>query len=252
MVGAGLEVFSLRLERRGVQVEDRPLPAGVEQILWSGGRRPARLLDSPVFLRDLRRIIRDVKPDILQAGPIQTCSLLAALSGFHPLVSISWGSDLLRDAKRNRLWRLATRIALMRTTVLVGDCQAVSRSAQELGFPVERIVLFPWGVDLEHFSPGSAANFRKRKGWEDCFVLLSSRSWEPLYGVDTLVSAFARAAQKESRLRLLLLGAGSQAGHLRQILIQHDVLDQVVDRVLLVRLDDDVPPTGGRTPLGTP
>ncbi len=33
----GHQVFSLRLERRGVQLEDRPLPPDVEQLAWAGG-----------------------------------------------------------------------------------------------------------------------------------------------------------------------------------------------------------------------
>ncbi|NPV86534.1 MAG: glycosyltransferase family 4 protein [Anaerolineae bacterium] len=227
MVAAGLQVYCLRLERRGNQMEDRPLPAGVEQIRWRGGQRPARLVDAPFLLHQLQRIIRQVRPDILHAGPVQTCAFLAALSGFRPLVTLSWGSDLLRDADRNVWWRLATRLTLMRTTVLLGDCQAVSRRAQQMGYPAEQIVLFPWGVDLTHFSPGSGAEFRQRIGWQDSFVLLSLRAWEPLYGVDLLVTAFARAAQKEDRLRLFLLGSGSQAGLLRQILMQYGVLDRV-------------------------
>jgi len=227
MVAAGLDVKALRLERRNLQTEDRPLPQGVEQVLWSGGKRAARLIDGVDLLFSLQRVIRKIRPDVVHAGPIQSCALLAALSGFHPLLSMSWGSDLLRDAGRNRFWRWATRITLARTAVLVGDCEAVSLSAQAYGFGRERIVLFPWGVDLDHFSPGPAQDFRQELGWEDAFVILSSRSWEPVYGVDILVNAFSRAAHKNDRLRMLLLGSGSQEGRLRDTLMRYDVVDRV-------------------------
>lgn len=220
-------IFSLRLERRGRQLEDRPLPPQVEQVQWNGGLRPVRLIEAPALLTDLKRVIQRVQPDVIHAGPIQSAALLAALSRFNPLVSMSWGSDLLMDADRDWSMRFATRYTLSRTTVLVGDCEAVRNKAGEFGFPAERVVLFPWGVDLQRFSPGEPSGLRSRLGWEDAFVILSLRSWEPLYGVDVVVKAFCQAATQEPRLRLLLLGGGSQATPLRQTLARHGLLDRV-------------------------
>lgn len=224
------EVYFLRLERRGRQLEDRPLPNGVTQIPWVGGQAPASLSALPALLTGLRRVIAEVQPDLIHAGPVQSAALLAAAVGFRPLVAMSWGSDLLLDAAKSRWLGWAARFTLDRTTVLVGDCDAVRRKAVEIGFPSERVVLFPWGVDLDHFSPGepSPDSPRVRQGWQDSFVVLSLRSWEPLYGVDVLVRGFALAAQQEPRLRLMLFGGGSQAGLLRQILAEHQVLDRVV------------------------
>ncbi len=222
---SGHEVFSLRLERRGMQREDRPLPPGVEQITWGGGLKPAELRDYPRLQAELRKIIQRVKPDVIHAGPIQSAALLAALTGFRPLVSMSWGSDLLMDAEQ---MKFRTRYTLRHSTVLVGDCQAVADKASEFGFPAERVVLFPWGVDLQHFAPGDDAYQRSELGWEDAFTLLCLRSWEPLYGVEVVARAFARAAQQLPELRLFLLGGGSQAPLLRQVLMQAGVIERVV------------------------
>jgi len=230
-----LEIFSLRLERRGLQREDRPFPPEVRQILWKGGTRPITWRNFPTLLLDLRRVIDHEKFDLIHAGPIQSAAFLAALSGFRPLVSMSWGSDLLKDADRNWWLRWVTRFTLQRTSVLIGDCQAVARKAMAFGYPEERIVLFPWGVDLEQFSPPQNPSMQvqdspafqqvAREGQR--FVLLSVRSWEPVYGVDLVVKAFALAAQQIDGLHLVLLGGGSQAGYIRQILLQHDLMDQV-------------------------
>ncbi len=172
-------------------------------------------------------MIRQVRPDLVHAGPLQTSAFLAAATGFEPLVSMSWGSDLLRDADRNRWWRWATRYTLDHSAVLVGDCQAVQRKAMSFGFPGEKIVVFPWGVDLKRFSPGPTPELRARLGWQEAFVLLSLRSWEPVYGVDVLVQAFIQAARHIPELRLLLLGTGSLAPRLRQALDQGGVMDRV-------------------------
>jgi L-malate glycosyltransferase len=222
----GYQVYSLRLERRGVQREERSLPPEVEQIPWRGGQRPARRSDALALVTDLKRVLRQVKPDLVHAGSLQSAALVTALAGFRPLVSMSWGSDILVDADRSPAWRWATRFTLGRSAVLVGDCQAVRQKALQFGFPGERIVLFPWGVDLARFSPSGVGDLDLRCA--GTFTLLSLRSWEPIYGVDVVVKAFIEAAGQVPNLRLFLLGSGSQAAVLRQLVEHSGVQDRVI------------------------
>jgi L-malate glycosyltransferase len=225
---SGHTIYYLQLERRGHVLEDRPLPAEVEIMHWAGGQAPARLTDGPRLLIDLRRVIRRLQPDILHAGPIQRSAFLAALAGFQPLVSMSWGYDLLHDAGHNLAWGWATRFTLQHSAAMVGDCETIRQLAVSYGMPEDRIVTFPWGVDLEHFTPGdrwmetSQALLEAGKP----FTLLSTRSWEPIYGVETIAQAFALVAPQRPELRLVMLGNGSQAGLLRQIFSRNGLLDE--------------------------
>jgi glycosyltransferase involved in cell wall biosynthesis len=227
-------VAYLRLERGGHQLEDRPLPPKVEMIPWAGGSQPADFWDGPQLLLDLKRVIREFKPDLIQSGPLQRSAFLVALSGFEPLVSMSWGYDLLRDVSRSFLWRWATRYTLRHSAALVGDCDTIRQKAISYGMDSERIITFPWGVDLRKFSPFSgsggkkAPSLRDRLGWtEDIFVLLSTRGWEPIYGVDLIARSFARVAHQYRELRLLMLGNGSQASQLKEIFLREGVLEKV-------------------------
>ena len=221
----GHEVHFLRLERRKTQFEDRPIPPQIHQVRWYGGRKPFAWRDAPVLLMDLRRILRQLQPDLVHAGPVQSAAFLAALAGVQPLVTMSWGSDLLVDAD---LMPKRTRLTLNRSSLLFADCQAVRNKAAEFGFPAERTILFPWGVDLDQFSPNANPERSRELSWgEDAFVLLSVRSWETIYGVDVLVRGFARAAERAPGLRLFLLADGSQAGIIRQILSQHKMMERV-------------------------
>jgi glycosyltransferase involved in cell wall biosynthesis len=122
--------------------------------------------------------------------------------------------------------------------VLVGDCKAVRDSALAYGLPDERIFTFPWGIDLDRFSPAPPAvdagqsesiiqNLRSRLGWQDAFVALSLRSWDPVYGIDVLLRGFARAAQEFPALRMLMMGGGSQAGMVHQMIQDHNLADRV-------------------------
>lgn len=222
---SGCEALFLR-RRAGEVLESRPLPEGVVQLppLDPDGGRRRRLGVS--LLDDLRRVLRETQPDLVHAGPLQPCAWLVARAGFRSLVSMSWGSDLMRDG-RFGLGRWQAAGALQRTSAFLGDCQAVRQRAVELGMDEARTVIFPWGVDLDLFRPGPTTRARVRLGWEGKLVLLCVRSWEPGYGVDTVVEAFLRAARVEPDLRLVLAGDGS----LRPQLIDRIEASGQADRV---------------------
>jgi glycosyltransferase involved in cell wall biosynthesis len=176
--------------------------------------------------RSLKQILDEIQPDLVHAGPIQSGAYLAAQCDWHPLVSMSWGSDLLVDAEGGEGRELAA-YALKRSDVLVCDCETVRQAAVELGMPDNHIVVFPWGVDLERFSPGQEGELREELGWQDALILLSTRAWEPIYGVDVIVKAFIQASRKEPSLRLVMLSEGSLRTSLLAELEGAGVLDLV-------------------------
>jgi glycosyltransferase involved in cell wall biosynthesis len=209
---SGYEVFLLRLEGGDLQERGIDLPGGVTEIEWAGGTRPFQLWNTAGLRRSLMQVCSEIKPDLVHAGPLPDCAFITALSGIRPLVSMSWGFDLLMDVDQSRLIKWQARYALSHSSVLLVDCQASANKAHELGFPSEKIVIFPWGVDLKHFLPGDGSALRAKLGWKDNFVILCNRSWEPRYGVDLVIRAFLDAHEKSPNLRLLLVGDGSQAG----------------------------------------
>jgi glycosyltransferase involved in cell wall biosynthesis len=215
------DVFYVRLQRGARQTEDRPVPSNIEQVLWKGGQAVFHWRDLPRLTLDFRRLTREIKPDLIHAGPIQTCGLLAALTGFRPLLTMSWGFDLMQDAERNAWWRYVTRYTLARSTFFTSDCETTRQKAIAYGMNPNHTIVFPWGVDLERFTPAVT-----RHSSPD-FTLFSNRSWEPLYGVDVLARAFVKAARQRPELRLMLLGGGSQGNLLRQILTDGGVMERV-------------------------
>ena len=221
---SGNEIFYLRLEQGDRQTEIRPVPDQVEQVSWSGGRSPARLVDGPRLVLELNQILSKIKPDILHAGPIQTCGLLAALSGFHPLLIMSWGFDLLKDIDRGPEWRWASRYTLRHADWFTSDCETTRQIALQLGVPAGRTTVFPWGVDLDHFTPQPRPD---APGRSSGFTLFCNRSWEPNYGVDVLAQAFVQVANQRTDIRLRLLGGGSQADKLQKIFTSAGVADRV-------------------------
>jgi len=205
---ADYQVRFLRLERAGSNLDQRALPPGVTEIEWSGGQTPFDWQQADKLQSELKTILDVEQADILHAGPLNTASVLAARSGFHPLVQMSWGSDILRFAEDNQDERARVQESLNAADALIGDCQAVRQAAVNMGMLDEAIVAFPWGIDIDRFSPGEAS-LRSALGWNNDFVMLHTRALESDYGVASVIEGFIQTAQKEPRLRLILAGDGS-------------------------------------------
>jgi L-malate glycosyltransferase len=229
------EIFYIRLEANQRQVEDRPVPENVQQIIWAGGQREFRWSDLPRLVIDFRRVVKRLKPDIVHAGPIQTCAFIAVLSGFRPVLTKSWGYDLVRDADSSRWMQWVTRYTLKRSAFFTSDAHVTRDKAVAFGVNPENIVVFPWGVNIERFHPKkeerektkAGENRRSKIGNRKSFTLFCNRTWEPIYGIDVLAKAFVKVAQTNPDVNLIFLGGGSQGAKIRQILMNGGVMDRV-------------------------
>jgi glycosyltransferase involved in cell wall biosynthesis len=206
------------------RLDERPLPAQVDTLRWTPDlREPATSADWIEREQRLRTILSDVSPDVVIAGPVQSGAYLAALAGASPLVTVSWGTDMLVDADRNAQLRMATSYTLDRSDAVFGDCRAVREAVKRhAGMPDECIVTFPWGIDLDRFTPGaSALPLRLELEWEDCEVFISTRTWEPVYAIDVMVEAFALVHAERPAARLILLGDGSRRNEIHASISDH-------------------------------
>ena len=230
------EVFYLKLEASQRQTEDRPVPPNIQQILWAGGQQEFRWRDLPRLTFDFRRLTKEFKPDLIHAGPIQNCAFIAVLSGFRPILTMSWGYDLVIEAGKNTWMQWVTRYTLGRSTFFTSDANVTREKAIAFGMKSDRIVVFPWGVNIERFRPKEAEaekGMAKTTGRKSKLIdrkavtLFCNRTWESIYGVDVLAKAFVKVASGNPQVNLILLGGGSQGAKIRQILINGGVLDRV-------------------------
>jgi glycosyltransferase involved in cell wall biosynthesis len=116
-----------------------------------------------------------------------------------------------------------TRYTLNHSTFFTSDANVTCEKAVSYGMNSERTAVFPWGVDLQHFTP-------KTDHWSlntDHFVLFCNRSWEPYYGVDVLARAFVKVARQNENVSLILMNGGSQGQVIRGILHNGGVIDRV-------------------------
>lgn len=140
---------------------------------------------------------------------------------------MSWGFDLLEDARRDKTWEDITRFVLLHSDWFTSDCQATKNIAVSYGMPDPRTTVFPWGVDLNLFNPERSGFMRRQVGHEEDLLLVHTRSWESRYGVDIALQGFWKALQTEPNLRLFLLGSGSQEDQVKKFVTDKGLSNRI-------------------------
>jgi glycosyltransferase involved in cell wall biosynthesis len=174
--------------------------------------RAQRLLPVHLLPR-LRASIREFRPDVMHSGNTWNESFLAALSGFHPLLVMPYGSDVLLDTQRHPWFAYANRKVFRAADWVTVDAEHVKRKViTDFAYPAERMTVIPWGIDVEAIAQGkpkSRDRVRAELGWQDNVVLIMTRNHEPVYGIDGFIRAMEKVIPQNPRIRVLMIGGGA-------------------------------------------
>jgi glycosyltransferase involved in cell wall biosynthesis len=191
------------------------------------------------FVR-FRRLLRELRPDIVHAGYLKTAGLLGATSGFHPLLLMPFGSDVLIFPWQSRFNRMVARYVIRKADAICCDAAVVRQQIVKIAhYPNEKILVFPWGVDLKVFRPhpGERERLRCQLGLQGSQVVLMNRAFKPIYGIEYFLQALPGVISTLPQVRVLLIGEGPLNSALRN-LVSEQRLDDVVRFVGAVRNEE--------------
>jgi len=170
----------------------------------------------------VRQLIGELSPDLVNAHFVPNYGLLGALSGFHPLVISTWGSDVLISPHKSFLHKARAVYALSKANLVTADAKVSHIELIHLGVKSEKVVVMPMGVPKAFLESGRKKALEKK----EMVTIISCRRLERLYNVETLLLALARL--KTARLwQAFILGEGSQRRKLETLAGQLNLGDKV-------------------------
>jgi glycosyltransferase involved in cell wall biosynthesis len=225
------QVWYLRYNTNPTVYEARRLPDGIQSVDWYGNRvfRPG-LIGKTKLLLEYRSILKQIKPDLVHAGPVITCGFFTAITGFRPFLLMPWGSDILLCPDQKRKWRWIAKYTISRSDMITCDAGTVrDKILQLVQYPTDKIVVFPWGIELSQFHPkDSSLQIRTHLNWpEDSPILISTRALEPVYGIEVFLQAIEIVIKKTQKVRVLMIGDGSLMDFARRFLSKHGIVQFV-------------------------
>jgi len=218
----------------GVQVHalrPSPVAVGAPPGLARARRLPpwaVRLVTALRFGRaGLAATIRQIQPDVLQAHYLIEHGFYAlAAARFRPLVVTVWGSDVLLAPERSRIDRLIARRVAAGADALTSNNAYMGTRLVALGARPDRTRLVVLGA--ERYFLEQREESVNLSGPSAPPTVLSTRSLDsPLYNVDTVIRAFARARRALPDARLMIAGQGRLRPSLEALAASLDLGDAV-------------------------
>ena len=151
----------------------------------------------------LRKLRREITPDVVHAQFVTSYGFLAAFAGMHPLVITAWGSDVLIIPNESRLMRWFASYALKHADAVTTVAQHMNAAVSALGIPLADITPVPFGVDTLLFTPSV---FLRSNG--EKLRLICTRNYDPTYDVATLIKALGYLVKNGLCLRVDMVGDG--------------------------------------------
>jgi glycosyltransferase involved in cell wall biosynthesis len=158
----------------------------------------------------VRRLVRDLRPDLLHALHLTSYGFLAVLCDVHPTLVSVWGTDVLEAPRLSPFHYLITRHALSRADHITATGLRLAEAAARYAPAGKPVTVVPYGVDLRQFRP------RPREARSEVVVGAVARLSKEK-GLHCLLEAFAVVAGRHPQARLMLAGEGPERQRLERL-----------------------------------
>ncbi len=175
----------------------------------------ARLMVLKKYLK-VRRLINEIKPDIVHAHYLTVYGLLGVLANYHPIYISIWGSDLWIESRG--LMKYISRYVVRKADGIHCDGQNVFDEIVTFEKKPDKIAIIHYGTDIEKFKPIiQDKNAKPSLGCSDCIAVISIRALEPIYDIATLINAIPEVVKNHPSARFFIAGKGSEENNLKSL-----------------------------------
>lgn len=210
---------------------------------------PAKILPNflkyPFSLRRIKKIAKEIKPDLVNAHFVPNYGLVGALLKIRPLVISTWGSDVLISPEKSWLHKKRAEYVLRKADIVTTDAVVTAEALHKLSVERGKVVVSPMGLERNLLGRPGKSKFGSTGKEKTYLLILSNRRLEPLYDIETLFKAIPGVISKAKKnVKFVILGEGSEKDKLihlaRELKIERLVeFKGVVSRELLLQYYKD-------------
>lgn len=135
--------------------------------------------------KQIKRLIDDIKPDIVNAHYATSYGVAVALSGVKEYVLSVWGSDIYDFPNKSIFHKMLLEYSLRKAPHLFSTSKAMAEEASK--YTNKQFDITPFGVDMKLFNPDK----RTRVDNDHSFIIGTVKSLADIYGIDYILKAVA-------------------------------------------------------------
>ncbi|MDE9435958.1 glycosyltransferase [Xenorhabdus bovienii] len=179
----------------------------------------------------VKKLLQEIKPDIVNAHYASGYGTTARLIGYHPWILSVWGSDVYDFPYKSLLHKYLVKTNIMKADLVASTSHCMAQQTRLIAPHVGDITITPFGVDTENYlsiAPVSGTNNKP-------IVIGTIKTMAYKYGIDTLIKAFAllyNDLEKKhpaiaNQITLRLVGDGPQLQELKQLAVNLNIHDRI-------------------------
>ena len=161
----------------------------------------------------LKRLIKRIRPDVVNVHYASGCGLLAYLAGIHPTVLSCYGSDIFEFPHISKFNRWLLLLVLKSADAIASTSHGMADEIRNLlAEDAKDITITPFGIDTKLFKP------QIKKNNNNIRIIGIVKTLSPIYDVQLLIKSFKLVCdntQFESVLRIY--GEGPQKQELQKL-----------------------------------
>ncbi len=176
-------------------------------------------LDYFVNIWRIKKLVKELQPDILHAHYATSYGFLGALSNYHPYIVSTWGMDVLGFPETSSLHRRLLIWNLAKADAVCATSRQLGKATVSYLKDGKKSIITPFGIDLSVFKP-------VEQDKKDSLTIGIVKSLEPKYGIEFLIRAFAKIKDVRPNLHLLIVGSGFLRKELENLVIRLEIAKQ--------------------------
>lgn len=171
-------------------------------------------------VRIVKKLIEDIKPDILHAHYATSYGMIGAISKFKPLVISVWGSDVFDFPLNSFIHKYYLKYCLNKASLILSTSNVMKE--ETIKYTTKSVNVIPFGIDTNEFKPINKVYY------QDKINIGIIKSFEPIYGIKYLIKAFKKVCDNNpnKEIQLLLVGSGSQENEFKNMVKQLGIAEK--------------------------
>lgn len=174
------------------------------------------------------KLIKKIKPDIVNAHYITSYGFIGSLLGVNNLVLSAWGSDILVTPNKNFIYKFITKFALKKAKLITSDSNYMAKAIKELGN--SKVLTVPMGVEEKLLT-------LKREANSEEITILSLRSIDDNSNIDCIIMAFKLFLDRYPNSKLIIANDGPELDNMKKLVERLSITDKVEFKGFVSRKD---------------
>ena len=170
----------------------------------------------------IKKLVNEIKPDILHAHYASSYGLIGSLLNYHPYIISVWGTDIYDFPNGGIIQNKIIKYNLKKSDYIFSTSKDMARETSK--YTNKKIYITPFGVDTEFFKLKENLETENNK-----FTIGTIKTLEKKYGIDYLIKGFKilKDENPDIDLKLKIGGSGSHLENLKNLVNELNLQDFV-------------------------